>query len=237
MKSYRTFTHEEYCGSGTNHGQPASRDAGEVVVLVVVAHVEGEQVEGAVVGVGLVALEEHVVLGDEVARDGVQAHPQHGAGQHVDHGLGPPQPAEQGVEGELDGHVGHLQPGDGFGVDAERPDGVEQRLQDNPDKFAQARAEEPAFELGGDVHVDPVSTQVPVVVQVVAFEGGGVGQPDGQVGEHGEVAIPQGLVVPEGRVVGDLVDSKGHRVVDAAAEAVSPEQNPFPVQIFDHVES
>ena len=49
-------------------------------MLVVVSHVEGQQVERAVVGVGLVALEEHVVLGNEVARDGVQAHPQHGAG-------------------------------------------------------------------------------------------------------------------------------------------------------------
>lgn len=165
--------------SCTHHGQPAAGDAGKVVVLVVVAHVEGEQVEGAVVGVGLVALEEHVVLGYEVSRDGVQAHPQQGPSHHVDHRFAPPQPVEQDVEGELHGHVGHLQLSDGFGVDAEGPDGVEQRLQNNPDEFAEGCAEEPALKVSGDVYVHPVSTQVAVVVQVVAFEGGGVRQADG----------------------------------------------------------
>eukprot|EP00302_Diacronema_sp_CCMP2436_P006810 CAMPEP_0179888506 /NCGR_PEP_ID=MMETSP0982-20121206/32006_1 /TAXON_ID=483367 /ORGANISM="non described non described, Strain CCMP 2436" /LENGTH=68 /DNA_ID=CAMNT_0021784469 /DNA_START=427 /DNA_END=633 /DNA_ORIENTATION=- len=37
------------------------------MVLVVVAHVEGEEVEWAVVGVGLLLRGEDVVLGDEVA--------------------------------------------------------------------------------------------------------------------------------------------------------------------------
>ncbi|KAG7214377.1 hypothetical protein INR49_023088 [Caranx melampygus] len=173
MKSYRTFTHD-----------PASWDAGKVVVLVVVAHVEGEKVEGAVVRVGLMALEEHVVLSYEVTRDGVQAHPQHGASQHVDHRLGPPEPVEQNVEGELDGHIGQLQLTDGLGVDAERSDGIKQRLQDNPDELPEACAEEPAFKLSGDVYIHAVSTQVAMMVQVVAFEGGRVGQTDGVIIIH-----------------------------------------------------
>lgn len=156
--------------SSSHLREPPSRDAGEVVVLVVVAHVEGEQVEGTVVRVGLMALQEHVVLGDEVTRDGMQPHAQHGTSQHVDDRLLPPQPVEQGVEGELEHHVGHLQLGDGLGVDAQRPDGVEERLQDDPYKLSEARAEEPAFKLSGDVYVHAVSSQVAVVVQVVALE-------------------------------------------------------------------
>ena len=53
------------------------------MVLVVVAHVEGEEVEGAIVAVGLLAFHEHVVLGDEVTRHGVNPHSQKASRQHV----------------------------------------------------------------------------------------------------------------------------------------------------------
>ena len=156
------------------------------------------------------ALEEHVVLSNEVTRDGVQAHPQQGTSQHVDHRLGPPHPVEQDVKGELACQVGHLQLSDGFGVDAEGPDGIEEWLQNNPDELAEACAEEPAFKLSRDVYIYTVSTKVAMMVQMIAFEGGRVGQADRQVGKHGKVAIPHGLVVSKGHVVGDLMNSKGH---------------------------
>lgn len=156
------------------------------------------------------ALEEHVVLSYEVTRDGVQAHPQHRASHHVDHRLGPPQPAEQDIKGELEGHIGHFQLSDGFGVDAEGPNGIEQWLQNNPDELAEARAEEPAFKLSGDVHIYAVPAQVAMMVQVIAFKGGRVRKANGQVGKHGKVAVPQSLVVSKGCVVGDFVNSKGH---------------------------
>lgn len=180
------------------------------MVLIVVAHIEGEQVEGAIVRIGLMALKEHVVLSYEVTRDGVQAHPKHRASQHVDHRFGPPQPVEQDVEGELDHQVGDLQLSDGFGVDAEGPDGIEERLQNNPDELAEARAKEPAFKFSGNVYIDTISTQVAVMIQVIAFERGRVGQANGQVSKHGKVAVPHGLVVSKGSVMGDLVNSKGH---------------------------
>lgn len=220
----------------TYHGQPAAWNAGEVVVLIVVAHIEGEKVERAVVGIGLVALEEHVMLSDEVARDRVKAHAQHGAGQHVDHRLGAPQPVEGKVEGELDGHVGQLQLRDGLGVDAEWADGIEEWLQNDPEELADARAEEPTLKVSGDVHIDAVATQVAVVVQVVALEGGRVGQANGQVGKHGEPAVELGPVVAKGRVVGDLVDGQRHGVVDATAKYVSPEEHPLPFQVLHEVE-
>lgn len=175
------------------------------------------------------ALEEHVVLSDEVSRNGVQAHSQQGTCHHVDHRLGSTQPVEGHIEGQLHGHVGHLQPGDGLGVDAERADCIEQRLKDDPDKLTEACAEEPALKFSGDVHVHAISSQVAVVVQVVALKGGRIRQPNGQVGKHGEPAVPHGPVVAKRCVVGDLMDGQGHGVVDTAAKGISPEQDPFPV--------
>lgn len=207
------------------------------MVLVVVAHIEGKQVEGAIVWVGLMALEEHVVLSYEVTRNGMQAHPQHRASQHVEDRLAPPQPVEQDVKTELENHIGHLQLSDRFRVDAQWPDGIEQWLQDNPDKLAEARAEKPAFKLSGNVYIHTVSSQVAVMIQVITFKGGRVGQAYRQIGKHGKIAIPQGLVVAKGSVVGDLMNCKGHWVVDTAAKDISPKQDPFPAQIFDQVKS
>lgn len=50
------------------------------MVFHVVAHIEGDPVEGSIVGVSLVALLEHIVLSHKVARDRVQAQAQEGAG-------------------------------------------------------------------------------------------------------------------------------------------------------------
>lgn len=58
----------------TYHREPSSRDAGEVMVFIVIANIEGEQIEAAVVGVGFMALEEHVVFGDKVPGDRVYTH-------------------------------------------------------------------------------------------------------------------------------------------------------------------
>ena len=52
-------------------------------MFVMIADIEGDHVEGAVVGVGLEALVEHVVLGDEVTGNRVQAHGHQGTAQHV----------------------------------------------------------------------------------------------------------------------------------------------------------
>ena len=54
------------------------------MVLVVVADVEGDPVQRAVVGVGLESLVEHVVLRDEVAGHGVEAHRHQGSHHQVE---------------------------------------------------------------------------------------------------------------------------------------------------------
>ena len=73
-------------------------------MLDVVADVEGDQVEGSVVRVSLLALRVHVVLGDKVARDRVKTQRQHGAREKVHDRLGTPVPHDPGVEQNLDGN-------------------------------------------------------------------------------------------------------------------------------------
>lgn len=180
------------------------------MVLIVVTHIEGEQIERAVIRVGLVTLQEHVVLSYEVARNWMQAHSQHGASQHVDHRLSPPQPVEQNIEGDLESHIGHLKLSDGFRVNAKGPYSIEKWLQNNPDKLAKASAEKPAFKISGDIYINPISTQVAMMIQVIAFERHRVGQADRQVGKDGKVAVPHGFVISKCCIVGDLVNSKGH---------------------------
>eukprot|EP01084_Bolivina_argentea_P089389 161297_1 len=68
----------ELRGDGLELVQAASGDVGEVMVLVVVPHVPGEEVQPSVVGVGLLGLgslvvEHQEVLAEEVASDGVVA--------------------------------------------------------------------------------------------------------------------------------------------------------------------
>lgn len=150
------------------------------------------------------------MLGDEVPRDGVQAHAQHGSSKHVHNRLGPPSPVQQQVKGNLEADVGDLQLANGFGIDAEGSDSIEKWLQNYPDELAQARAEEPSFELGGNIDIHTISSQVAMMVQVIPLERSRIGKADGQVGKHGKVAVPHGLVVSERRVVGDLVNGEGH---------------------------
>lgn len=85
--------------------KPSSWDAGEIMMLIVVAYVEREQIQRSVVRIGLMALEEHVMLSNKVSRDGMKTHSQHRASQHVEQRLGAQQPVEKNVECKLDSRV------------------------------------------------------------------------------------------------------------------------------------
>ena len=63
----------------TYQWQVVTGDTGEVVVFHVVTHIEGDPIEGSIVGVSLVALQEHIMLSHKVTRDRVQAQTQEAA--------------------------------------------------------------------------------------------------------------------------------------------------------------
>ena len=54
------------------------------MVLVMISHIPCQVVQGSVVAVGLLALDEGVVFTDEVPSHGVEAHTEQGASNQVD---------------------------------------------------------------------------------------------------------------------------------------------------------
>ena len=86
-----------------------ARDIGEVVVLHVVADVEGNVVEWAIVGVCLVTLLVEVMLGDKVSGQGMQSHGQDGSYDEVHVGLEAEEVDDGCVEYNLHYQVNDLQ--------------------------------------------------------------------------------------------------------------------------------
>lgn len=221
----------EVGGDAVDLVQAGPGDGGEVVVLVVQADVVGEPVEGAVVGEGFGDWDVvvrvlllggdglvHVVLGDEVAGEGVQAPGEEGREEQVEDGLGGGEVGEGGVEGELDGDVEEVDRGEGDAVDGHGAEGVEEDLEGAEEGLAEDGVEDESLEGGGQVRVQAVDAEALVVGEVVGAERGAVGDADGQVGDDGEEAVVQGF--PEGEVVGDFVDGEEEVLVGRGAEDV-----------------
>ncbi len=178
---------------------------GEVVVLVVVAHVEGDQIERAVVRVGLVALDEHVVLGDEVARDGVETEAEHGADEQVENGLRSPEVVHGIVECELNDQVDDLGNAHGLGHDQERSHRVEQGQQAHIDYLADGRGKHSRLDACWQIGIVVDHAQVFMVITVVLLEGDKRRHSHRQVGEVAEHAVGEGTMRSEHQVMRDLV--------------------------------
>lgn len=204
-------------------------------MLHVVSDVKGDVVQGSVIRIRLVSFQEHVMLSYEMTRDGMYSHAQDGTCNEVDDRLQAPKMVEGQVHRQLKESVLDFQLTHWLGVHHQRTQGVEQRLEEEPEELPGRGAEEPPLHLCGDVHVQLVATQVPVVVDVVLLEGRRVRHADGHVGPHGEPAVPLGQLVAKGHVVRDVVDGQRQRVVDAAAEGVRPEEDPLPGDVVHQV--
>lgn len=111
-------------------------------MLIVIAHVEGNPVQGSVIRVRLESLGEHVMLTDKVSSHRVQAHRQDRAHNQVDHHFPAEKVHDNCVECQLDDCVDYLVPVRGLGVHNQRPEDVEERLQAHPEELAECRAEE-----------------------------------------------------------------------------------------------
>lgn len=161
--------------------QPCPRHGGEVVVLIVVAHVVCEYVQRAVVAVclgdrhaivrvlglrgdGLV----DVVLGNEVACSRVQATGEEGRKEEVEKRLpGIGDFNEDSVEDELNGEVDEMHPGEGHLENTHGPDGVEEDLEGAKEGFAKDRIKDNCFEGGGEIGVQAINAQGLVMRKVV----------------------------------------------------------------------
>ncbi len=178
-------------------GQSVAGYVGEVVVLVVVAHVEGDQIERAVVRVGLVALDEHVVLGDEVAGDGVEAETEQKSEPHVAQRLDAKEVEDGVVEHDLDDPVGHLEAADGLREHHDRSQGVQQRLKNDKAHLAHHGREEHGLNFCGQIGVDLRVALVLVMIQMVLLEGDGGGHAERQIGQEADKTVGHGSMGAE----------------------------------------
>ena len=88
-----------------NHGlklrKSRSGDKRKVMMLHVIADVEGDGVQWSVVRIGFLAAEEHVVLADEVTGNGMKTHRQEGSGNEINQRLDAEEIENGSVEGDL----------------------------------------------------------------------------------------------------------------------------------------
>lgn len=241
----------EFPGNVVHGMQPRPGNGREIVVLVVQADVVREDVEGPIIRKGLgdgdlvvrVALGGRdglvdVVLGDEVAGEGVQAASQKGGEQQVEEGVGGGVGDEEGVEGELDDDVEEVHPGEGDAVDGHGADGVEEDLERAEEGLAEDGVEEEGLDGGGEVRVEAVYAEGLVVGEMIWLsksvsryyspspdvqvstnpKGSTVGNANGQIGNNGEQ--PVGERAPKGQVVRNLVDGQEQVLVRRGAKDV-----------------
>ena len=169
--------------------KPSPRNSREVVVLVVQTDVVREQIQHAVVReslrrrrklgflallVGLLqrarVLCEDVVLGDEVASDGVQRAGEEGAQDEITERFAANVLHEEVVYRELHEDVESVDARERQVVNHHGTEGVEEDLEGCEESFAGDGVEEPGFEGSGKVGVEAVHAEGLVVGQVVRLD-------------------------------------------------------------------
>eukprot|EP00160_Parvularia_atlantis_P010085 Unigene1986_Nuclearia_a/m.6185 Unigene1986_Nuclearia_a/g.6185 ORF Unigene1986_Nuclearia_a/g.6185 Unigene1986_Nuclearia_a/m.6185 type:complete len:385 (+) Unigene1986_Nuclearia_a:121-1275(+) len=198
--------------------QAGPGDVGEVVVLVVVAHVEREPVERAVVRERLMRACEDVVLADKVPRTRVQRAREERRGEEVQQRAEAEKVVDDGVKGKLNNPVGQEHDVGLLVAHNHRAQGVEEDLVGAEERLGKDVVEDDALDPRRQVRVVAVDTLEAVVLCVVRAERDGVGQADGEVRKHRERAVGDERL--EREVVADLVDGQEERVVAGGADDV-----------------
>lgn len=216
--------------------QPTAGHRRKVVMLVVVAHVERDKVQRPVVRIRFVALGEHVVLGNEVAGDRMQTHRDQCAHDHVPQHLPAKAVDHQGVEDGLHDQIEELMVAGRLGIDDERPDHVEERLQDDPAELAECGAEQPCLEQRRQIGVDYLVALVAMVLEVVALERHGHRHAQWQVAKVTKPPIGVGPRMAECVAVRYFVHGQRQGVIDDAADAIGGQDGDGPRLVAHHEE-
>lgn len=163
-------------------------------------------------------MREDVVLGDEVASEGVQTPRQEAGEDEVEESVSAGVLDETDIKSDLHGDIEEVQVRQRDLVDHHWAQRVEEDLEGAEEALPEDGVEEDGLEGGGHVGVEAVDTEGLVVREVVGTEGGGVGDADGDVGEYGEEAV--GERGAEGQVVADFVDREEAVLVCGCADDV-----------------
>lgn len=213
-----------------------ARYVGEVMVGHVDAYPVGHQIEGASVGEGFVGVERvalllsasldgsqsslvgapggaevGVVLGDEVSSTGVQAQSEERGAQHVQDGTPAGNFVHRIQEDRLRADIVEISFPQWFWVDHQWSNGVEEGLEQYPQKLSEGCGEEKAFHGCWDIRVNTINTLVPVVLQVVLLEGCGVGDNKWEVGKVAVVNVVHCIVKEQ--VVRHFVNGQRQRMI------------------------
>ena len=96
------------------------------MVLIVISHIKCDQIETAIVGIGLEALDEHIVLGDEVSRNGMEPESEKSADEQIEERLEAERVEDERVERDLYERVDDLEESDLLGHDDDGTKWVEE---------------------------------------------------------------------------------------------------------------
>ena len=201
------------------------RNAREVVVLRVVAHVPRDEIPRSVVGEGLLRgrlLVEDVVLGQEVAGARMQAAGEEDAEEREAQRRAPGHVDEGHVECELHTPRREVPPRRYLRPCEHGPHGVGHDLQGAPREFGPRATHPPEFPLARKVRVLTAHAQRPVVCEVVRPEVHTEGHDEGRVGHEGEQPVPHGSAEEE--VVREFVHCEKERLHERGPHCVGREE-------------
>lgn len=135
-------------------------------------------------------------------------------------GKRPPTPEinDNCIQGDLDHQVSKFPDTRGFGLQEKGPKGIEEELQQDPNRFCDDISHSMGFGLAWDVHVNAIDSLEEMVLKVVLLEGDGHGGSNREVGEDAKPAVVRWI--GEGKIVAELVDSKEEIVVEEGAKKI-----------------
>jgi len=170
-------------------GEIAPCHVGEIMVLVVVSHVPGEPIEGAVVRVGFSFASEHIVLRNEVGSTRVKRASEEITDQEIPDGTHAKIVDHQCIERKDDCPIVRMPLGEHLLLDKHGADGVKQNLTGRKENLAEYVGEEDALYFGGEVSIYTLQTLVLVVFKMVTLERSRVGNSNRDVDEKGKVFV------------------------------------------------
>jgi hypothetical protein len=209
-------------GGLTDRGQLIPGNGRKVVVFVMMTHVKGDQVEPAIVAMGLLMLiVGKIVFLYPAGAERVEADGEEEAGEQVNDRF---RPGDIPDCGDKDGFEGPIQRYPSVKrFDLAKPGNakdLEKRIEQQPDKFTdKIVVDQAGFPAVGQIGIELVDTLEGVVFDVVSFEGDGVREKLGQVGQ--DAGEPVGGAAFEQQVVCAFMDHDEEGVVGKCAQEIS----------------
>lgn len=110
-------------------------------MFIMVAHIEGNPIEWAIIGVCLKSLGKHIVLRYEVPCNRMQSHGQYRTDQQVRHRFPAEEVNDYRIEGQLNDRIDQFQASWWLRVHYQWTENIEEGLQTHPQELAERRVE------------------------------------------------------------------------------------------------